>query len=170
MSKPEITSPLERQSWRILFLLLSIAVIVLFSVHTAIMELARQAALRLDALMYTQNLMNSGFSIELGTWFLILWLVVFTILVVVHPRHKNSPFGLLLLQGFVYGMLLATLWVGRSQLFLQFEYTATPPEILFLHATIALPIYEINSSGIAFLVFFYMLFTWYKIIKYEPEL
>jgi hypothetical protein len=64
MAGSKITSPIQRKSWRILFPLLSVVVIILFSVHTIIMELARQAALRFDALMYTQNLMNSGFQLR----------------------------------------------------------------------------------------------------------
>ena len=168
MSTPIFTSPLQRKSWRILFLLLSIVVVILFSLHTIIMELARQSALRIDALMYTQNLMNSGLSIEIGTWLLITWLIMITIFFAVHPGHKSSPFDWLLVQGFIFGMLLTTVWNARSQLFLQFDFAATPPEVLIFYVIYALPAYEFTSGGIAVLVVFFMILTWFKVIKFEP--
>ncbi len=169
MSKPIFTSPLQRKAWRILFLLLSTVVIILFSIHTIIMELARQAALRLDALMYTQNLMNSGLSIELGTWLIITWLVMVTIFFAVHPGHKRSPFDWLLVQGFIFGLLIGTLWVGRNQIFLQFNYAATPPEDMLFAAIFSLPVNEFTCGGIVFLVVFFTIFTWFEIIKFEPD-
>lgn len=169
MSEPVITSPLQRRAWRILFLLLAIVVVSLFTIHTIIMELARQAAIGLDALMYTQNLMNSGLSIELGTWLLITWLVMLVIFFAVHPGHKSNPFAFLLLEGLFFGLLLATLWNGRSQIFLQFNYAQTPPETLIYFVPYALLIYEITCSGIVLLVILFTVLTWYKVIKYEPK-
>jgi hypothetical protein len=169
MSEPISSSPLQRKTWRILFLLLSIVVVTLFSIHTIIIELARHAALRLDALMYTQNLLNSGLSIEIGTWLLIMWLIMVTIFFAVHPGHKSSPFDWLLVQGFIFGLLLATLWNARSQIFLQFDYAATPPEVLIFYVIYALPVYEFTCGGLAFLVVFFMIFTWFKVIKFEPD-
>ena len=169
MSEPMITSPLQRRAWRLLFLLLAIAVVSLLLIHTIIMELARQAALRLDALMYTQNLMNSGLSIELGTWLLITWLVMVIIFFAVHPGHKSNPFDFLLLEGFVFGLLLATLWNERNQIFLQFNYVATPPETLIYFVPYALPVYELTCTGIALLVIFFTILTWFKVIKFNPN-
>ncbi|MFX1577813.1 MAG: hypothetical protein ACFFCF_11670 [Promethearchaeota archaeon] len=169
MSMSKIVSPLKRKEWHILFLFLSIAVIVLFSIHTIIMELARQAALGVDALMYTQNLMNSGLSVEIGTGLLVTWLVMTIIFFAVHPGHKSSPFDWLLAQGFIFGILLTTLWSERSLLLVNFDYAVTPPDTLIHFVTAVLPVYEVTSGGLVLLVLIYTLLTWFKVIMYAPE-
>lgn len=169
MSDPKITSPLERKSWRILFLILSIAVILLFGLHTIIMELARQAALRVDILMYGQNIINSDISILIGTSLLITWLVMVTIFMAVHPGYKSSPFDLLLVQSLFFGNLLVTLWFARSLILLNFSYDPIPPEVLIYFAPAVLLVYVITCGGIILLVLIYTLLTWYKVIKFDPE-
>jgi len=131
------------------------------------MELARQAALRLDALMYTWNLMSSGILIELGTWLLIMWLVMFIIFFAIHPGHRSSPYPPLLIEGFAFGGLLTSLWTGRVQIFLQFNYTTTPPADMLLQATFALPTYEFICVGLMTLIVIFTIFTWFRVIKFK---
>lgn len=132
------------------------------------MELARQAALRLNALMYTWNLMSSGILIEIGTWLLIIWLVMFIIFFIVHPGHKSSPYPFLLIEGFVFGLLITSLWTGRVQIFLRFNYAATPPADMLLQATFAIPTYEFICVGFVVLIVIFSIFTWFKVIKFKP--
>ena len=169
MSDSKIISPLQRKSWHLLFLILSVAVIIFFGIHTIIMELARQAALRVDALMYGQNILNSDLSILIATTLLITWLVMVTIFFAVHPGHKSSPFDWLLVQSLFFGTLLVNLWFTRSQILLHFSYDPIPPETLIYYAPAVLLTYVAISSGIILLVVVYTLVTWFKVIKFNSE-
>ena len=102
------------------------------------------------------------------TWF-VTTLVLLVILFAVHPGHKSSPYGMLVLEGFVFGLLIASLWAGRVQIFLEFDYTTTAPEVMLLQAGYAIPVVEMTCLGFLVLIAVFTIVTWFKVIKFEPS-
>lgn len=157
--------PVENSLWRTGFFLFSLTTALLFGGVVILLELARQAALRMDSMWLTIHIANSGLPLIWGTAMTAIVTGMMIVFACTHPRQESRDYGASIRVSFTVFFYVAVIWDIRMLLAATLDYSTSPPTYPLSVFFLEIPINMGLSLGFILFLGVIVAIAWYKWLR-----